>query len=33
VVAVGRGHKPPTALRLQVVLAHQAADPDQRDPT
>jgi hypothetical protein len=26
VVAVGRGHKPPTALGLQVVLAHQAAD-------
>ena len=26
VVAVGRGHKPPPALGLQVVLAHQAAD-------
>ena len=25
-VAVGRGHKPPTALRLQVVLAHQATN-------
>ena len=25
-VAVGRGHKPPPALALQVVLAHQAAD-------
>ena len=26
VVAVVCGHKPPTALGLQVVLAHQAAD-------
>ena len=25
-VAVGRGDKPPPALGLQVVLAHQAAD-------
>src|SRR5499427_9899978 len=24
--AVGRGHKPPPALGLQVVLAHEAAD-------
>src|SRR6266700_205244 len=26
VIAVGRGHKPPPALGLQVVLAHEAAD-------
>ena len=26
VIAIGRGHEPPTALGLQVVLAHEAAD-------